>query len=87
MVLALRQTPHRTEARIVTRTKQSAVVHLARKQLGLTHEEYRAVLLKMAHVEGSADLDQTGFELMMQCMATLGFRSDFTKPFTTAGVA
>ncbi len=35
----------------------------------------------MADVESSKDLDQDGFELVMQGFAAMGYRSDFTKSF------
>ncbi len=65
---------------ILTR-KQSALIHVAKKQLGLTDAEYRAILRRMGDVESSKDLDREGFELVMQYMAALGFRSDFTRSF------
>ena len=61
--------------------KQLALIHVARKQLGLTDERYRGILRTVAHVESSKDLDRQGFELVMQTMAALGFRSDFTRNF------
>lgn len=61
--------------------KQTALVHVARKQLGLTDEQYRAILLQLAGVETSKHLDRIGFELVMQYMAALGFKSDFAKTF------
>ena len=69
--------------------KQTALIHLARKQLGLSDERYRFILREMAGVETSKDLDQTGFELVMKAMMALGFRSDFTKTFYShrAGMA
>ena len=39
------------------------------------------MLRTMAGVESSKDLDQDGFELVMQGFATLGWRSDFTRSF------
>ena len=35
----------------------------------------------MVGVESSKDLDQDGFELVMQGFAAMGYRSDFTKSF------
>lgn len=61
--------------------KQSALIHVAKKQLGLTDAEYHAILRRMGGVESSKDLDREGFELVMQYMAALGFRSDFTRRF------
>ena len=61
--------------------KQLALVHIAKKQLGLTEEAYRSILYHLGDVETSKDLDQVGFELVMQYMAALGFRSEFTDKF------
>ena len=61
--------------------KQTALIHLARQQLGLSEERYRHILQQMADVESARDLDQTGFELVMKAMMALGFRSAFTKTF------
>ena len=61
--------------------KQYAVIHIAKKQLGLSDEAYRDTLRTMAGVERSRDLDQAGFELVMHGMVSLGVRSKFTKTF------
>ncbi len=61
--------------------KQTALIHLARKQLGLSEERYHHILQQMADVESARDLDQTGFELVMKATMALGFRSAFTKTF------
>lgn len=72
----------RQDARPLSLTrKQTALIHLAKKQLGLSDERYRFILKEMAGVETSKDLDQTGFELVMKAMMALGFRSAFTKTF------
>ena len=61
--------------------KQLALVHIAKQQLGLSEEGYRAILRHMGDAESSKYLDQTGFELAMQYMVALGFRSEFTERF------
>ena len=66
---------------MVLTKKQTALIHVARKQLGLSEERYRHILRTMADVETSKDLDQTGFELVMKAMMALGFRSEFTRTF------
>ena len=66
---------------LVLTRKQTALIHLARKKLGLSDERYRLILWEMAGVETSKNLDQTGFELVMKAMMALGFRSAFTKTF------
>ncbi len=61
--------------------KQTALVHAAKKQTGLSDGEYRAILRQLGGVETSKHLDQIGFELVMQYMAARGFESGFTKTF------
>ena len=56
-------------------------MHVAIKDRGLSDQEYRDILRTVAGVESSKDLDHMGFELVMQVLAGLGFRSDFTKTF------
>ena len=67
--------------------KQLALVHIAKKQLGLTEEGYRAILHQLGGVDSSKDLDQVGFELVMQYMVDLGFRSGFTASSTAIAPA
>lgn len=66
---------------MVLSRKQTSLIHVAKSQLKLTEEQYRAVLYHMGGTETSKDLDAIGFEKVMQYMAALGFRSDFTKTF------
>ena len=61
--------------------KQVALIHVAVKQLKLTDGQYRAILRQEAGVDSSKELDTLGFELVMQYLMALGFRSDFTKTF------
>jgi len=61
--------------------KQISLIHVAKNQLHLSDEEYRSILWHKAGVESSKHLDNSGFENVMQYMAALGFRSDFTKRF------
>ncbi len=58
---------------------QIAVVHVAKKQLGLTDDDYRAVLSRFGGVDSTADLNLEGFENVMRRIAALGFKSDWTK--------
>lgn len=52
-----------------------ALVQVARKQLGLSDEAYRAVLLEHGGVTGSKLLDARGFDAVMTRFAQLGFVS------------
>jgi len=53
---------------------QIAVVHVAKKQLGLSEDEYRAIL-KAAGVASSKQLNQKQFTDVMNYFAGLGFVS------------
>jgi len=59
--------------------KQVALVHVARKELGLDDAIYRAVLEQCGGVESAGDLDSEGFERVMTCLTRMGFRSDWLK--------
>jgi len=59
--------------------KKIALLHVARKQLELSEEEYRAILVRQGECETSADLDELGFERVIGYMTALGFRSTWTK--------
>ncbi len=59
--------------------KKIALLHVARKELGLSEEEYRAILLRQGGCDSSADLDEIGFERAIAYMTALGFRSNWTK--------
>jgi hypothetical protein len=52
-----------------------AILHVARKQLGLDDDAWRGLLRGVAGVESSRDLSPAGFELVMARLAGLGFVS------------
>lgn len=54
--------------------RQLAVVHLAKKQVGMTDDEYRD-LLGSVGVESSKDLDKKGFSVVMKHFEQIGFKS------------
>lgn len=56
-----------------------ALVHVAKRQLGLDEDSYRDILRRWGNVESSADLDPVAFECVMIRMEQLGFRSTWTK--------
>lgn len=56
-----------------------AVIQVARQQLGLTDEDYRAMLSNIAGATSSKDLDDDGFEAVMFRLHQLGFRSTWNK--------
>lgn len=52
---------------------QGRLLHFARKQLGLSEDEYRGILLKLAGVDSSADLTQAGLDRVLAYFEHLGF--------------
>lgn len=59
--------------------KQIALIKVAKRQLGLTDDQYRALLLWAGGVESAKDLGATGFERVMGYLTRLGFKSDWNK--------
>jgi len=56
-----------------------AVVHVAKAQLGMLDEDYRAVLQRVAAVQSAKDLDELGFERVMAEFERLGFRNPLSR--------
>lgn len=59
--------------------KRTALLHVAKKALGLSDEHYRQLLQSAAMVESSQDLDERGFESVMFYFKELGFESTSTR--------
>lgn len=59
--------------------KQIAVLHVARRDLNLTDESYRDILMRIGGCESSRDLHPIAFERVMAYFAKLGFRSTWTQ--------
>jgi hypothetical protein len=59
--------------------KQVALVHVAKKQLALSEEIYRAILVNKGGVDSAADLDRDGFNAVMAYLTACGFRSTWTQ--------
>lgn len=55
--------------------RQKALLHVAKAHLGLSEDEYRALLCGAAGVESSRDLDPAGFEKVLARLEALGFRA------------
>lgn len=51
-----------------------ALIHVARRELSMADEDYRALLLRVAGVEHANDLTPSGFEAVMEEFKRLGFR-------------
>lgn len=60
--------------------KQLSLIHVAKTQLALTDEDYRAILLQVAGVTSSSDLDGTGFKSVLNHFERLGFSSNVKAP-------
>ncbi|MFA7382506.1 MAG: phage protein GemA/Gp16 family protein [Desulfurivibrionaceae bacterium] len=52
--------------------KKLAVIHIVKKELGASEEEYRATLEKVAGVRSARDLDEAGFQKLMRYFARSG---------------
>ncbi len=59
--------------------KQIALIHVAKRDLGLTDDEYRSVLALYGDCESAAELDFIGFSSVMKYFTACGFRSSWTK--------
>lgn len=57
--------------------KKLAVLHIAKKQLGLDDETYRDILEACAGVRSAADLDSAGFSEVVRHFESCGFVSRF----------
>lgn len=52
--------------------KKLAVIHIVKKELGISDEEYRNTLEKVAGVRSARDLDEAGFQRLMRYFARSG---------------
>ena len=55
--------------------RKVALLHVARRQLGLEDADYRSLLKTHGGVESAADLTYDGFDLVMIELGRLGFKS------------
>jgi hypothetical protein len=55
--------------------KRLQLLHVAKRQLGIADDEWRALLSRVAGVVSSADLDDFGFQRVIGELNRLGFRS------------
>lgn len=49
--------------------KKLAVIHIVKRELGLSDDEYREILLRETGVRSAKDLDEKGFRLLMRYFA------------------
>ena len=60
--------------------KQTALIHVAKKQLALEDGDYRAILRQEAGVESSRALDADGFKSVLRRFGELGFTPGSKRP-------
>eukprot|EP01037_Dinobryon_pediforme_P021832 gene21832-22807_t len=70
---------HGQTARSAITVKQVALIHVAKRQLGLDDDSYRAILQACGRVDSAADLDAAGFHAVMAYFTACGFRSTWTQ--------
>lgn len=58
--------------------KKIALIHVAKKQIGLTEDDYRAILSQYGRAGSAADLSPEGFKRVMARLEGLGFKSTST---------
>lgn len=56
------------------RNAELAAIHVAKKQLGLDDDTYRAMLFSVARVSSAADLDHAGRQAVIEHMRKRGFK-------------
>lgn len=54
--------------------KKIALVHVAKRQIGLEEDAYRTMLVRVAGVDSADYLTEADFELVMRELTRLGFR-------------
>lgn len=59
--------------------KQIALLHVAKKELSLDDDSYRAILARYGQCESAAELTQRGFTAVMKYFTAMGFRSSWTQ--------
>ena len=64
--------------------RELATIHIAKKELGLDDETYRAMLWTVARVRSSAELDFTGRKRVLAHLKSRGFKSKPGKTGTAA---
>lgn len=56
------------------RSRDLALIHIAKKQLGMDEDTYRAMLLEIGNVTSAADLDIPGRHAVLEHLKAKGFR-------------
>lgn len=61
-------------------TQQSKLIHLAKRRVGVSDPDYRAMLQRVAGVTSSSNLDEAGFTAVMDEFKRLGFKTVDSAP-------
>lgn len=77
--LSRRSTIPKNSAVAPVTKKQIALLHVAKRDLGLADEDYRAILSRHGRCESAADLTGPGFTAVMKYFTAMGFRSAWTQ--------
>lgn len=67
--------------------RQLAMIQAARRQLGLTEDDYRGLLLRIGGAESARDLSADGFTRLISAFEVLGFHRTKTPPHIRRGMA
>ncbi|KQX34097.1 hypothetical protein ASD04_17810 [Devosia sp. Root436] len=59
--------------------KKIALLHVAKRDLHLSDDDYRAMLVQVAGVASATELDLLGFERVIAHLTRLGFKSTWSK--------
>lgn len=62
------------------RTRELAAIHVAKKQLGLDDDTYRAMLWTLERVSSAADLDHAGRQRVLEHLRSRGFARSPSAP-------
>lgn len=67
--------------------KQLAMLQAAKRQLALTEDEYRGLLLRIGEVRSARDLTTAGFNALIRAFEVLGFQRTTPQPRARRGMA
>jgi adenosylmethionine-8-amino-7-oxononanoate aminotransferase len=59
---------------------QKTLLHVAKAKLGLSREDYEAILVEQAGVSSSTELDNKGFDQVVKRFEELGFHNTARRP-------
>lgn len=77
--------PKMQSASTAERNAELAKIHVAKKQLGLDDDTYRAMLWSVARVRSAGDLDYAGRRRVIEHLSSRGFKAVVKKPKPATG--